>query len=93
MGGYNTSMDLLATGTPALVRPFDLNREQRMRAERLSRMAPVTILEKEDLSPQRLQSLIENHLSTSRRYCPQKIDLKGAQNTARLLKELAGRDR
>src|SRR5690606_2269711 len=34
MAGYNTCMDILAAEVPALVLPFQQNREQRLRAER-----------------------------------------------------------
>ena len=38
MAGYNTSMNIMAARTPALVWPFAQNREQRLRAERLARL-------------------------------------------------------
>jgi len=43
MAGYNTSMNIMAVGTPAIVRPFAQNREQRLRAERLARVGDMRI--------------------------------------------------
>ncbi len=51
MGGYNTTMELLRAGCPALIFPFPQNHEQRMRAERLSVKAPFFLLEHTDLDP------------------------------------------
>ncbi len=81
MAGYNTLINVLATGVPALVLPFDQNREQGMRAQRFSVKAPIRILEKEDLEPEIMAQIMEETLSQK----PKKtsgIHLDGAQNTA-----------
>lgn len=54
MGGYNTTMNLLQAGTPALVYPFGQNREQRVRAECLAEITNLGIITEEDLLPHRL---------------------------------------
>ena len=84
MGGYNTSMNLLACGVPALVWPFGLNQEQRLRARRLAERGALKMLKDDDLLPDRLSRIMEQTLSEVH---PGKldIDLNGAANTARWL--------
>ena len=86
MGGYNTSMNLLACGVPALVWPFGLNREQQLRAQRLAERGALKILNEEDLQHDRLARIIVQTLSEMH---PGKldIDLEGAANTARWLED------
>ena len=86
MGGYNTSMNLLACGVPALVWPFGLNQEQRLRAQRLAERGALKILNEEDLHPDRLARIMAQTLSEMH---PGKldIDLDGAANTARWLED------
>ena len=81
MGGYNTTMNILAAGVPALVWPFPQNREQRLRAERLADLGALACLENEDLRPNRLADAIDQQLSQLNRP-PVDIDLDGAANTA-----------
>jgi predicted glycosyltransferase len=81
MGGYNTTMNILATGVPALVWPFPQNREQRMRAERLDQMGILKVVADEDLDPDRLAGLMGRVLCAADRL-PVPIDLNGAANTA-----------
>ncbi len=84
MAGYNTCMNIMAARPPALVWPFDQNREQRLRAGRLARLGGMRILEDEDLEPDRLADVMSRTLS--RRERPGAgIDLNGAVNTARWL--------
>ena len=82
MGGYNTTMNILATGVPALVWPFAHNREQRLRAERLAKEGLLKVLEDEDLHPARLARLMDQALSASNSRAV-RFDLNGAANTAR----------
>jgi predicted glycosyltransferase len=82
MGGYNTTMNILATGVPALVWPFPQNREQRLRAGRLAKEGILKVIEDEDLRPDRLADHMERMLA-SRNCLPGNYDLDGAVNTAR----------
>ncbi len=82
MGGYNTTMNILVTGVPALVSPFGQNREQRLRAERLDRMGVLTLLENKDLRPERLAARMDEKLSREKPP-PVTMDLDGAAHTAR----------
>lgn len=84
MAGYNTCMNILATRIPALVWPSSQDREQGFRAERLSRLGVLKILNEGDLHPSRLAAIIGRALSPD----PQSrvdIDLNGAINTAKWL--------
>ena len=82
MGGYNTTMNILASRVPALVWPFGRNREQRLRAERLAKLGAVKVLEDEDLHPDRLAAIMDNWIFRSARPAVN-INLDGAANTAR----------
>ncbi len=84
MAGSNTCMNLMAARVPALVWPFAQNREQRLRAERLTGFGGLELLEEADLEPTRLAELMKERLSHPRRPDPQ-LDLEGAANTARWL--------
>ena len=84
MGGYNTTMNILATRVPALLWPFATNREQRLRAQRLADRGLLTILEDTDLQPDLLADLMDTKLSQAAR--PDvKIDLDGVANTVRAI--------
>jgi predicted glycosyltransferase len=90
MAGYNTTMDLLASGIPAAVWPFAQNREQRMRAARLEQLGGPAVLEDADLAPELLARRMDGLAATPRRTGPPPVDLNGAQTTARLLHEWMG---
>jgi len=86
MAGYNTSMNLMAVGTPALVWPFAQNREQRLRAERLARLGGLKVLADVDLEPNRLAGIMQSMMSQGKR--PEGlIDLAGAEFTAQWIME------
>jgi len=86
MAGYNTSMNLMAAGTPALVWPFAQNREQRLRAERLALLGGIKVLADTDLAPETMASHMQAMLSQSKRSAGM-IDLAGAEATARWIEE------
>jgi predicted glycosyltransferase len=84
MAGYNTCMDLLVTGVPALAWPLAINREQPLRAELLARRGYLRRLETVDLEPTRLAGVMEATMNQPPR--PQApIDLQGAQASADLI--------
>lgn len=62
MAGYNTCMNLLQTGIPALVHPFKQNREQALRAVKLGKKAPISLLTDDDLSVDKLSAKMAQHL-------------------------------
>jgi predicted glycosyltransferase len=81
MAGYNTCMNLVQAGIPALLYPFKQNREQRLRADRLGRKIPISIIEDTDLNPDLLAKKIIKQLENSR--FSANINLNGAEETAR----------
>lgn len=84
MAGYNTAMNILATGVPALVWPFGGDREQGLRARRLENKGALGVLTDADLAPRRLaahmQALLEEPAAPAPVYLKPKLD--GARNTA-----------
>jgi predicted glycosyltransferase len=85
MGGYNTCMNILAAGVPSLVWPFNQNREQRLRAEKLAALGTLTLLNEEDLEPFRLAALMGEVLDRPRGPVTTAVKLDGAEETARWL--------
>jgi predicted glycosyltransferase len=81
MAGYNTCMNILAARVPSLVWPFAQNREQRLRAGRISEMGGMRILEDADLEPVRLAALMRRNLTEGIRP-GDSVDLDGAIHTA-----------
>jgi len=86
MGGYNTTMNILASGVPALVWPFPQNREQGLRAGRLAEAGVLQVIDGQDLDPDRLAGLMERMLASPRPRSA-KFDLDGAVNTAAWLEK------
>ncbi|MFV0422412.1 MAG: glycosyltransferase family protein [Oleidesulfovibrio sp.] len=93
LAGYNTTMNLLAAGTYGFVLPFDQNREQRMRSERLERLGALKLLETTDLVPQRLASLVSEAIAQKKTTADAPVDLHGAEKTALLLESLYAENR
>jgi predicted glycosyltransferase len=80
MAGYNTCMNILAAVVPSLVWPFAQNREQRLRAGRISEMGGMRILEDAELSSDHLADLMSRVLTEGTRPgFP--VDLDGAVHT------------
>lgn len=87
MGGYNTTMNLIASGCRALVYPFGQNHEQRMRARQLEKRGHLQLLSDMDLHPAALAEKITKILTTTPE--PPAIKLNGAARTAEQLTLLA----
>ena len=83
MAGYNTSMNVLAAGTPSLMYPFNQNQEQRMRIERLCETHDITLVEQADLVPAKLSELIRMKCKRARFVC--RVNLDGARKTAEII--------
>ena len=90
MAGYNTCMNILDTGTKALVLPFTGhgNEEQTIRAKKLQSRGLLTLLEPEDLQPERLAAKIVESLTRPVADRNHKIDTGGSRQTAVCLGEL-----
>jgi predicted glycosyltransferase len=85
LAGYNTCMNLLATGVPALVLPYARQREQPLRVEKLKPYLTLRTLEESDLDPDRLCRAVERGLELQRQIIPPPVNLDGAAATARIL--------
>ncbi len=83
MGGYNTTMNVMAAGCPALIFPFLQNQEQGMRAQRLAGMVPLQVLAAKDLSADHLAGQME--IMMQKQSYEATFSLDGAGETARLL--------
>jgi len=88
LAGYNTCMNLLNTGVPALVLPYSRQREQPWRVQKLIGCLPMIVLGADDLEAERIASFIERGLELQRRVGPSSVNLDGAAATARLLADL-----
>ncbi|MHC1713816.1 MAG: glycosyltransferase family protein [Solidesulfovibrio sp.] len=88
LAGYNTVMGILSAGARALVAPFDQNREQRLRAERLQELGLLGVLDASDLAPSRLAARMVAALDAAPPP-PAAVDLNGAGHTALLLERLS----
>jgi len=86
MAGYNTCMNILASGTPAIVWPFRQNREQHFRAGRLQERGILRIASDDDLAPGRLAGLMQQVLSGEH---PRRdgIQTAGAARTAAIVEK------
>ena len=89
--GYNTCLDVLRAGVPALLVPFakDNEDEQRKRAFRLQQFGAVSVLEQQALTPAHLTTEIR-HLMDSKPKATQ-LDLNGAETSAILINSMLKR--
>ena len=89
MAGYNTCMNLLSTGTRAIVYPFtgNNNEEQTIRAEKLARLGLVDVVYKQELTPAVLAEKIVRQLNAKTTATPL-LDLRGVEKTASFLNTL-----
>ena len=89
--GYNTALDVLRAGVPALVVPYDEGREteQSERARRLADLGALRVLPTREMSAARLARELVQLLSTE----PEAVtlDLRGAATTAHIVSGLVAR--
>ncbi|WP_336485739.1 glycosyltransferase [Methylobacterium nigriterrae] len=88
--GYNTAVDLLATGTRAVLVPFEAGREseQRLRAERLAARGLARVLSERDLTAPGLLAAVEAALGAPAA-ASHGVDLDGAAASVAILESLA----
>jgi len=86
MAGYNTCMNILQTGIPALVLPFMQNREQTLRAKKLGEQVPMEILTPNDLAVDKLSIKMAQQLK--RRSGNTTIALDGADESSKIINTL-----
>jgi predicted glycosyltransferase len=84
--GYNTAVDLLQTGAPAVVAPFTtpVEHEQGVRARAFARLAQIEVAEPATLTPAGLAAAVARAVDRGRTG-PAAVDLAGAETAARLL--------
>jgi predicted glycosyltransferase len=89
-GGYNTTMDLLRAGTPAVVVPYSEGNEneQERRAGRLAELGVLRVVPPAELDAHRLLPELLDALAFRPQAAP--LDLDGANTTARILGDLIG---
>jgi hypothetical protein len=87
--GYNTALEVVRAGLPALVVPYATPEEdeQLRRARRLERLGALRVLDPERLDAETLAVAVESLLSFDP--LPPAIDLDGARRTADLLWQMA----
>jgi predicted glycosyltransferase len=88
MAGYNTVMEILSAGIPALLVPRETPRqEQRIRAERLARVTDIEVCRAGRLDAKRIGRFVDRVLADGHVEAPP-VDLTGVERTARVLGNL-----
>jgi len=92
MCGYNTTMDLLQTGVPAVVMPFDDGGEveQGLRAQSLAKLPAIEVVKTSHMSAKTLLTAITRATVRGRR--DQGVaGFDGAQETVRITAQMVGK--
>jgi len=94
MCGYNTAIDLLLTGTPGVLIPFDAGgeKEQTLRAASLAERSSYSLLLDKDLTPESLSHAVAQ-ASQSGRFSTDIKQFNGALETVRIATRLAEQKR
>ena len=89
--GYNTALDILQAGTPAVFVPFDAGNEveQGLRADSLSALPAITALPGAELTPDSLDRAIARVTARGRRD-PRGLRDDGAAETVRICERMVG---
>jgi predicted glycosyltransferase len=92
--GYNTAMDILQSGCPALFVPFDDGDEveQGLRAGALARLPGIGVLRNAELSASRLLAALDE-LATAPRRAPRVEGFAGGDTTVSIVTQLVGAQR
>lgn len=90
-GGYNTILEVLAAGVPAVVVPFagSGETEQELRATTLGARGAITVLTEAQLSPAALAAAIARALSAPPHPSDLRLDLGGMEKTAQIVSQAA----
>ena len=87
--GYNTVCELLGSGTPAVLVPRVLHRdEQLIRAHRLAQLGLARVIDHATIEPEALARAVHEALEMGRRPCTS-LGLGGLEETARQVSRLA----
>lgn len=90
MCGYNTALDLLQAGTPAVLVPFDAGKEveQGLRADALAPLDGMEVLRSAEVTPESLCTAVQAAIAAPAR-APGGFRFDGAAETVRIACELA----
>ncbi len=90
MCGYNTALDLLQAGTPAVLVPFDDGGEveQTLRAQSLANLPGLSVLRTNALTPQRLLAAL-SQVTAAQPRDGRALRFDGAAETVRITDEMA----
>ena len=93
--GYNTVSDILQARCRAVLVPFTLGgeTEQEARAQRLEELGLAAVISDKELVGENLVKVIQMSMSRAPPSKPMTIDADGANNTARILRELVSERR
>ncbi|MGX9352011.1 glycosyltransferase family protein [Shimia sp. W99] len=94
MCGYNTALDLLQTGLPAVLVPFDDGGEveQSLRARALAALPAVDVISTAELTPEAMAAAVDTVMSEGRR-SGDGLAMRGAQDTVEIVEDLLGKMR
>ena len=89
MCGYNTALDLLQTGAPAILVPFDDGGEveQSLRAVSLAQQSAMEVLPSADMTPEKMANLVQKVIAEGRR-SNDGLQMHGAETTVTLARQL-----
>lgn len=89
--GYNTALDILQSGTPAVFVPFDAGNEveQGLRATSLSRLPAMRVVESVALTPEALAEAVAAVMAEGPR-APSRFGFDGAHRSVEIASALAG---
>ncbi|MEO9652500.1 MAG: glycosyltransferase [Roseobacter sp.] len=87
--GYNTALDVLQSGAPAVFVPFDDGGEveQTLRAQALAALDGIEVIKSANLSPENLLNALQTIMATVKR-TPRSKGLDGAPSTVKIVREL-----
>lgn len=88
MSGYNTTLNILTTGVRAMTMAFTGNQdqEQTIRAERLAELGVISLIQPEELAPEKFAEKIKACLQSSP--TPIQFDFAGVSKTSQILHQL-----
>ncbi|WP_370400239.1 glycosyltransferase family protein [Sulfitobacter sp. JB4-11] len=91
MCGYNTALDVLQSGVPAVFVPFDAGNEveQGIRAKALAEQNAITLVRNADLSASTLLKALEDVQSGPKR-APLRMGMDGANRTVEIMSKMWG---
>ena len=89
MCGYNTALDLLQSGTPAVLVPFDAGKEveQSLRAQVLARLPAIEILKANEITGARLADTLRTLVRGPKRPATG-LRFDGAEATVHITKDM-----